>query len=285
MITFGLVGNGFVGKATRVLESKESVCLIYDIDASLCSPKGTTMENLVMLCDLIFVSVPTPMKPDGSCYSGIVESVVSQLKKLMRDHSTDIPIIVRSTVVPGTCDRLGIYFMPEFLTEKNYIEDFINNKDWIIGTPKSHNKHKAEKLQQLLTIAKQNRKIKSDSLTVVLNSEAELAKYCRNSFLALKISFCNEIYQFCEKQNIDYKSVRHLMCLDSRITDSHTQVPGHDGHFGYGGTCFPKDINALSYVMKSCGVKCPVLKSSITRNKSIDRQEKDWEADKGRAVL
>ena len=298
MITFGIVGNGFVGKATRILENPQSKCLVYDKDSELCYPIGTTMTDLVKKCQLIFICVPTPMEQDGSCYLGIVELVSKQLFTLMLNEKINIPIIVRSTVLPGTCDRLGTFFMPEFLTEKNYLEDFKNNKFWILGTIEPSNSHNSTNnlnnrtieqhvdiIKQLFNHAKFYNKIKSDSVIVSKNSEAELAKYSRNSFLALKVSFCNEVYKYCDKKHIEYNNVRKLICLDSRITESHTQVPGHDGSFGYGGTCFPKDINALSYDMKKNELESPILSSSIYRNTKIDRKEKDWEKDKGRAVV
>ena len=122
----GIIGNGFVGKATYQLQCKDIEVMAYDIDPNLCIPRGTTLVDL-MECDIIFISVPTPMNKDGSCYVNIVKEVVRNL------HDYSKYIIVRSTVPVGTCDELGCHFMPEFLTEKNYMDDFINNKDWVFG--------------------------------------------------------------------------------------------------------------------------------------------------------
>ena len=102
--------------------------LVYDINPSLCKPKGTKLDDLIS-CEIIFISVPTPMKNDGSCYLEIIKNLKQELNNLNYLNS----IILRSTVPVGTCDDLGFYFMPEFLTEKNYIEDFKNNKEWILG--------------------------------------------------------------------------------------------------------------------------------------------------------
>ena len=117
-----------------------------------------------------------------------------------------------------------------------------------------------------------------------MNKEAEMIKMFKNCILATKVSFCNEIYKFCEKNNINYEIVRNLATNDSRINNSHTNVPGHDGKFGYGGTCFPKDISSLRHEMKIANIESPILDAVIHRNINIDRVEQDWINDKGRAV-
>ena len=110
----GIIGNGFVGKATKHLACKNIKLLVYDINPSLCEPKNTKLEDL-QKCDIIFVSVPTPMKKNGECYLGIVESVVNEINNKIKNPPF---IVIRSTVPPGTSDKFGCYFMPEFLTEK-----------------------------------------------------------------------------------------------------------------------------------------------------------------------
>jgi UDPglucose 6-dehydrogenase len=103
--------------------------------------------------------------------------------------------------------------------------------------------------------------------------------------LATKVSFCNEIYQFCKLKGIDYENVRKLAANDDRILHSHTYIPGPDGKKGFGGTCFPKDTNSLKYEMENAGMKSYILNSAIERNEKIDRPEKDWNENKGRAVV
>ena len=93
------------------------------------------------------------------------------------------------------------------------------------------------------------------------------------------------MYEFCEKKNISYENVRQIAANDSRILHSHTLVPGHDGKKGYGGTCFPKDTNSLKYEMENIGMKSYIINSIIDRNENVDRKEKDWTEDKGRAVI
>lgn len=112
-MSFGIIGNGFVGKATQLLKSNKHTMKIYDIDPEKCSPPNITLSDLED-CHIIFVAVPTPSNPDGSCHLEIVRSVIENIRALnIRAH-----IVIRSTVVIGTSDELDCYFMPEFLTEK-----------------------------------------------------------------------------------------------------------------------------------------------------------------------
>ena len=178
--------------------------------------------------------------------------------------------------------------MPEFLTEKNYVNDFINNKDWIFGILEQDGEKDTQfkqKMRELFDLAHQNNCIKYTSIHFLSNKEAELVKLFRNCFLSTKVSFCNEIYEFCEKIGINYENVRKIAANDDRVLHSHTIVPGHDGRKGFGGTCFPKDTASLKYEMQKCGMKPYIMEAIIERNEKVDRPEKDWANDKGRAVV
>ena len=117
------------------------------------------------------------------------------------------------------------------------------------------------------------------------NKEAEMVILFRNTFLAVKVSYCNEIYDFCNNKNIDYENVRKVACLDERIGESHSFVPGPDGKKGYGGVCFPKDMRSLKYEFNKANIKSYIIDSSIKRNEFEDRKEKDWEKNKGRTII
>jgi len=279
----GIIGNGFVGKATNQLKCKDVDILAYDVNPEACNPKGLQLNDL-NACELIFVSVPTPMDKDGSCHLTIVKTVLTNLKEIGYKGF----VVLRSTVPVGTSDDLQCYFMPEFLTEKNYIHDFIQNKDWIFGLL-GLNEEKdlafQTKIKGLFQLAFDNERIKHNTLHFLSNKEAEMVKMFRNCFLSTKVSFCNEVYEFCEKKNINYENVRKIAANDDRILHSHTGVPGHDGRKGFGGTCFPKDTASLRYEMTKAGMKPFVLDAIIERNEKIDRPEKDWALDKGRATI
>lgn len=282
MIKLGIVGNGFVGKASKLLKNDNVAIISYDINPNLCEPLGTSLLDIGK-CDIIFVSVPTPMNKDGSVYLNIVESVVNDINNVKNEDSF---IVIRSTCPPGTSKRLGTYFMPEFLTELNFENDFINCELWIFGLNDSDKDELFKsKITYLFEQAYDHNKIKHKNIKFVSSSEAEMIKYFRNTYLTTKVSFCNEMYRYCEKTGIDYNTVKNLACSDKRIGLSHTNVPGSDGLFGYGGTCFPKDINGLRFEFQKNNVKSYILDAVIQRNEECDRSQKDWNNNVGRSVV
>ena len=105
-----------------------------------------------------------------------------------------------------------------------------------------------------------------------------------NTYLATKVSFANEIYQICEKLNIDYDKVVEYSTLDERLGYSHWSVPGPDEDFGFGGHCFPKDLQALISVADELDLDVDVLRSAKYTNDKV-RKNRDWERMKGRAVV
>lgn len=266
----GVVGGGFVGSATALLECAEVTVTVYDLDPARCKPLGTQLNHLCA-CDLVFVCVPTPTYDDGACNTTIVERCVRTLQEAGIHN-----IVLRSTVPPGTSDALNVAFMPEFLTELNWRQDFVNCKQWVFGPRTDAD---ADLFRTLFQLAKKNGAILHDTVTIMGRKEAELVKYTRNNFLALKISFFNEIYQLCKLTGADYEAVRAGIEGDARIGLSHTAVPGYDGHFGFGGTCLPKDTSALLQYMRSAGMESHIVNAAVTRNTTVDRPERDWEAD------
>ena len=271
MIKLGLIGNGFVGGAARQLAATSNIVCVYDLDPEKCMPKGTTLED-VAACDLVFVAVPTPSRKDGTCHTDIVVSVVAALKKA----NAAVNIIIRSTVPPGTSKSLGVHFMPEFLTEAKANQDFRDNPLWVLGALDK----KIGPL--LLTNAKTAGKIASDSLTIMSPTEAEMVKYVRNCFLSVKVAFFNELYDVCQQHQCDYEAVRLAVSADVRIGAGHTLVPGPDGYRGFGGHCFPKDVAAWCTFNSQ---EHSIVNAARKRNLELDRPGKDWEKDKGRAVV
>ena len=283
-MNIGIIGHGYVGKATKLLGCKDeandlddNLVLVYDIDESKRIPADVKLSDFLM-CDVVFVCVPTPARADGTCDTRIVETVVGDLKDL------DITsIVVRSTVPVGTCERLGVAFMPEFLTEKNWEHNFKETKEWIIGCDHQDDKLFKTVMKRIFVTAKRNGRIKGANFVWASTKEAEAAKLVRNAFLATKVSFCNEISDWCSKMNINYKAIAQMMIMDERIGATHMKVPGPDGKKGYGGTCFPKDMNSLLHQIKSISTS-HVVAAAVYRNEIVDRPEKDWKEDKGRAV-
>lgn len=278
----GIIGNGYVGKATQLLKcSLIDTMYVYDIIPEKCIPIGMPFEKLSE-CDLIFISLPTPMTSEGVCHTDIISGCVNNLRRIINSDKTSI--VLRSTVPPGTSENLGVYFMPEFLTERNWQHDFISCKNWIFGCDLSDTIFR-EKITRLFNQAHLEGTLKHNNLHFTTRREAELAKYVRNSFLALKVSFFNEIAQYADINNINFEEVRRLSTLDDRIGPSHSYVPGVDGMRGYGGTCLPKDTHCLLHEMLQCGMVSFIMQAMINRNELVDRPEKDWLGDAGRAVI
>jgi len=270
-MNIGIVGGGFVGSATALLACEDIGVKIYDLDPSKCSPTGTTVADLSG-CDLVFVCVPTPTYSTGECNTNIVERCIHALKASGINN-----LVLRSTVPPGTSDALGVSFMPEFLTERNWRQDFVQCSQWVFGAKNAEDK---AAFQRIMGLAKANGILSNDTILFTERKEAELIKYARNNFLALKISYFNELHSLCKAAGIDYEAVRQGCGGDSRIGMTHTGVPGYDGHFGFGGTCLPKDTSSLlHYMTNTVGQPSYIIDAMVRRNTIVDRPEHDWEAD------
>jgi len=266
----GIIGNGFVGEAQAFAFAPISDLRIFDVDPL----KATHTKEKVDECDFIFVSVPTPMKRDGSQDLTYIEKVFEQ--------AVEGPIyIIKSTVIPGTTSslqkkysKLNIIFSPEFLTERTAKLDMITQARIVLGGKKELTERAAKLFEQRF---KNRHIIQTDSTT------AELIKYMNNTFFATKVSIINEFKLLADKIGANWDDALYGFASDGRIGDSHLHVPGPDGRLGYGGTCFPKDVNALLTFAKENNINLNTIEGGWKTNLEV-RPEKDWEADKGRAV-
>lgn len=280
-IKIGIVGQGYVGEAIKSgFELHHRNIKYYDKFDSAKS-NVESIEQLANFCNIFFICVPTPMQKDGSCDTSIVEEVICDIDKYKSNSSKSNIAIIKSTVTPGTSEKirnkicnLDIVFNPEFLTEKNFIEDFKNQEHIILGGSQESVNLISSVYKAVFSSAKI---IKTDSKT------AEMVKYFINTYLATKVAFANEIKIICDSINVDYDKVIEYAISDKRIGNSHLSVPGHDGHFGFGGSCFPKDLNALIELAKSNNIDPILLKSVWDLNLKV-RPEQDWKELKGRAV-
>jgi len=278
-MNIGIIGQGFVGNAVYNKFKNYYNVLTFDLDKTLCN---SSFEKINKECKYIFVCLPTPMNKDGSCHIGIVDDLLTKLDKYSNEISQSKIVVVKSTIPPGTTkkwndkfDNLSVVFNPEFLTEANAVKDYENQNRIILGGPKNE----TLQLNSIFSKVFPNAKIINTNST-----DAEMVKYTTNSFLAMKVSFANEIYQICKKVNADYDKVIESTIQDERLGTSHWKVPGPDGDFGYGGHCFPKDINALISVAINNNISPKMLIATNEKNKEV-RSNKDWENMKGRAVV
>lgn len=275
----GIVGQGYVGKALKVGFKSDNIEInTYD---KYLSDQSTVkdLNELTLSSNIIFICVPTPMKKNGECFTGIVEEVVKDINILADNRKT---VIIKSTVPPGTTEKLNeiyknisLIFNPEFLTEANFLDDFKNQKYIILGG----NKKDLDLVENLYSIIFPEIKI---NRTTSIN--AEIVKYFLNTYLATKVSFANEMKILCDHVNADYNQIVNLVIQDNRIGKSHLLVPGPDGKLGFGGSCFPKDINALLTFSKSLNIEMSVIESAIKANLKV-RPERDWEKLLNRSVI
>lgn len=275
----GIVGNGFVGSAVRYGFSPNVGCdaevKVYDKDPN----KSTDKLSDVIKSDIIFLSVPTPSNLDGSMNIDIVDRALTDID----EHGTNAVILLRSTVVPGTTrelqdkyPNLRLVFNPEFLTERSANFDFINQDRVILGGDIND-----------VEVAEDLFKSRFGSTLSILKTNyetAELIKYMTNTFFATKISFLNDMKLIADKSGVIWEDAVDGFIRDGRVGHSHLNVPGHDGKYGFGGSCFPKDIQALINFGKELGVEMSVLEGAWKTNLKV-RPERDWENLKGRAIV
>ena len=223
-LNVAVIGCGVIGNALIKWIEEKTNHHILRVDPA----KG--FNDDISSADVIFVSIHIPTEKNYSQDLTVLEGIIN--------NCPNVPIYIRTTVLPGTCDRLSkqfnkdVNFMPEFLTERVAAEDFYNQA--MIFT-------KHEELLKQIFIGKKY---------IVMNSlEAEVTKYAHNVFGALKVTYFNGIYELCSKLKINYNNIRKGVLLSGYINEPHTQVPGPDGNFGYGGKCFPKDVNAFIHCL------------------------------------
>lgn len=259
-LKIGIVGHGFVGKATDWGFNQNTVKFIVD-------PKiGTNIDQLANFNpELIFVCVPTPMGESGMQDSSIIEAVIQELS----NRCLESIIVIKSTVLPSILQKIEktnskIIYNPEFLREKHANEDFMNSEMIIFGGDK-------EVAKKVSNFYIQHSRCKTSQHVFMDISSASLLKYSINTFLATKVLFFNEIHNVFEKikSNDDWQKFIETISKDKRIGDSHMNVPGYDGKKGFGGACFPKDTTALIKYAESIGIELDILKAVISKNNSI----------------
>lgn len=270
----GIIGKGFVGSAVANGFSSntgfESNIRIFDKQKNRSTH---SLNEVVNESDYVFISVPTPTDfKSGSIDLDIINNCFEEIDSALE---SDTIFLLRSTIVPGTTDdiqkrypNLRIVFNPEFLTQRSANLDFINQSRYIFGGKSKDTKPVIE-----LYKARFGRTIR------IIDTDfksAELIKYMCNTFFATKVGFLNEIYQIANKLDLDWDAIIEGFISDGRIGHSHIQVPGPDGKFGFGGACFPKDVNALIHYADQIGISLNTLKGAWETNLFV-RPEKDWE--------
>lgn len=290
-----IVGTGYVGLVTgttlaelgntvycvdidskKVEQMKQGIVPIYEPGLEEMFLRNIQAQRLFFTTDLrealnesevIYLALPTPPGEDGSADLSYVLSVATQIGEMLTDYKI---IVNKSTVPVGTADKVretisahtdiefDVVSNPEFLREGFAVEDSMNPARVIVGT-------ESERAQEIM--AKIYQPFTNTGIPIIFMDEksSELTKYAANSFLAVKITFMNEIANYCEKVGADVDKVRLGMGSDDRI--------GHRFLFpgiGYGGSCFPKDVKALIKSGKQDGFDFQILEAT----EEVNRKQK-----------
>ena len=270
----GIMGFGFLGRAFAHGFSLHTKIKIFDKYDNIYD----SLEDMVQSSEMIFIGVPTPMKNDGSQDLSSMDDAIDSIINVANDKKI---LVLRSTIIPGTTRKYAekypdhdFIFHPEFLTERTSKLDFINSARIIFGY-ESNDTYSINKLRELY-------KTRFTHTPIYITSweAAEVVKYMCNCFFAIKVSFLNEMYNVAKHIGIEYEDLKNMWLADQRVGNSHTDVPGHDGHFGYGGKCFPKDVKAFIKWSEDNGMTAEICKAADNVNNAI-RFFKDWESIKG----
>ena len=261
----GIIGFGIVGQAVEYGFRGEDIH-IYDKFKNYL-----THREVCKKAEFIFVSVPTPIMEDESGIDlSIVEEVVGEIAKEVK--GTDKIVILKSTIVPGTTEAfekkypdVNFCFNPEFLTEANFLEDFVKSDRCVIGS--------SNDLVSRRVISLYKKHFPHMPMFQTDPTTAEMVKYMANCYLASKVIFANEMFDICEKLGIKYEEVKKLVVADHRIFDSHLDITTTRG---FGGKCFPKDLLALRAKAREKGVDTSFLDTVWAKNLKI-RKVRDWD--------
>jgi UDPglucose 6-dehydrogenase len=286
-----VVGTGYVGLVTGTCLAEtgnEVLCVDIDVDKVKSMQMGkvpiyeplldtlfqrnikanrlkfsTSLEEGLSFGEIIFLALPTPEDEDGSADLSYILGVAEDIGRLIKDYKV---IVDKSTVPVGTAEKVNkviaknakvafdVVSNPEFLREGFAVDDFLKPERIVIGASSERAINLMNKLYKPF--------VRSGNPIIVMDEKsAELTKYAANSFLATKITFMNEIANFCEKVGADVDKVRTGMGTDSRI-GKRFLFPG----IGYGGSCFPKDVKALQKSGRDNGYEFDILDAVIEVN-------------------
>ena len=269
-LKLAIIGHGFAGKAVDYGFTHNMV------EKTIIDPKyGTTTKDLPDNIDIAFVCVPTPMGNDGSIDATILDSVMDDLLKL---DSIKL-VLIKSTVTPDIIEKYayeGVVYNPEFLTERSAKEDFVNPQFHIFGG----HQQATSLAQDLYSTFSLCNPCQSYFMSA---KEASFVKYAINSFLALKVTFFNQLYDAVNDTDANFAPIMKVVGLDSRVGHSHTRAPGPDGKQGFGGACFPKDVSAFVAFSNRLTLlkECIKINNTYRSKYELDEREKEQNVNYG----
>ncbi len=288
-----IIGTGYVGLVTgvcisefgfdvtcvdsdpgKIADLKNGICPIYEPgveqmlranSSAQCLHFTTDIVSSSADCDVVFIAVGTPTSKNGadvdlSYLFAAVDQILPHLKQ-------GVVVIIKCTAVAGTASKVretiaaarpdldfSVVSNPEFLREGSAVEDFMRPDRVVIGTHDERGRDVAEHIYRPL-------KLQSTPIRFTSLEDAELAKYASNAFLAMKVTFINEIADLCEKTGANVMEVADIMGLDERIGDRFLRAGP-----GFGGSCFPKDSRALAAFARSVGAPQKLVETTVDVN-------------------
>lgn len=279
----GIVGFGYVGKAMHKIFSDALVydTMHWDENGSRCTDAGRKAINdhqaqlakqaaINLYCKLVIVCVPTPMVENGEEFKAVDLSIIEETIGWLNAPL----ILIKSTVPPGTTDRLvgatgkKIAFSPEYIGEGKY-----QVTPWKYMSPDDPRLHdfmivggEDGTTEQILNIFVQ--KLGPEKTYLPMKAvEAETVKYMENAWGAMKVIFAQEFYELCQKVGARYHMVREGWALDNRVEKMHTAVFVDDR--GFGGKCYPKDVNGIVVKGDEVGAEMSLLKAVLRKNADL----------------
>lgn len=249
-----IAGYGFVGKAIAAVLKHHHIIHIVD-------PKvNNSIASDYKYAEGIIICVNTPSDYAGDCD-------IKQIIAVMDTTPAEVPVLIKSTIPPDYLEKIlklypnhSICYSPEFLRANTADDDFRNQTYMILGGTDPFD------------IWDRTFRIALPKLKTIFHctiAEASMTKYAINTFLSVKVTFFNQLFDMCRANNIDFNTVSNLLKLDDRIGNSHMQVPGPDGARGFGGHCFPKDTNAFVHFADRSNMSHTLVESAIKYNKKI----------------
>jgi len=230
---FGILGYGFVGKATKLGLGLPDDTVIHDI-------KLGTDRSVLDNADTVFVCIPTNTKDD-------IDVLISEVEKLKADT-----VIIRSTLPLGTCKKINkscLIYMPEFLRERHWKKDCLN-RPLVVGCD-----------SDIPTWLRYD-----EDIIVCSTAEAELVKMFSNNLAVIRIAFANIFYDLANSVDADYNNIKDMF-LAVQPKQSYLDVPGHDGTRGFDGKCLPKDLDFLISTLNTHEINSNVFEQIKELNK------------------